>query len=235
MPTLVATLPFGPEQCMEKYMTLATLKNIAAGFTSTDLFISEGPFIFKFTTPAGPLTLFTTISPGMGTGACQFSDHSSLKFDQVGTFGFNLTMTCEGGDVFTIDGSGNVVFVGTFAGKGHDPVHTEGQEVMPLSFGPLGGKLLATDENLHGVTAMDNLGNVISFNAFNWTFDFGTGVENIRSIPTNPCTFGCIAGQPSGTFFQMVEDHGFSAYYPLTDFTTNNLTDGLHVPPAPFS
>ena len=39
---------------------------------------------------------------------CPFSDHSSLTFDHVGTFGNDMIVTCENGPVWKVNGAGIV-------------------------------------------------------------------------------------------------------------------------------
>ena len=42
--------------------------------------------------------------------SCPASDHNSITFDHVGTFGNQMIVTCEDGDVFVkIDGAGTVM------------------------------------------------------------------------------------------------------------------------------
>ncbi len=74
--------------------------------------------------------------------------------------------------------------------------YLEGPAIPPLSFGPLGGKILVADETGGQVHAIDSNGNV-THNAFNWSPPVGKGAENVNVIPPNPCTFGC----SGGTFF----------------------------------
>ena len=87
----------------------------------------------------------------------------------------------------------------------HPPslTHPEGPAIPPLSFGPLGGKILVGDEALVQVNAIKNDG-TITYNAFNWAPGFEANPENVNVIPDPACTFGCIQGQPSGSFFQMI-------------------------------
>ena len=95
--TLVTTIP-SPSPAglaVEKYMAVAPTQSTAAGFTPRDVFITQKDDIYKFS--GGILTPFVT---GFG---CPFSDHTSITFDHVGTFGFDMIVTCENGPVFKID------------------------------------------------------------------------------------------------------------------------------------
>ena len=88
-----------PSYPVEKYLAVAPIQSTAAGFTPRDVFITQGADIFKFS--GGIVTPFATLG-------CPFSDHSSLTFDHVGTFGFDLIATCENGPVWKVDGAGTV-------------------------------------------------------------------------------------------------------------------------------
>ena len=210
---MLGMIPFGSRQCTEKYLRIAPVQSAAAGFTPRDVFITEGQYIYKYD------FLLGTISPApFAQVGCPFSDHSSLTFDKVGTFGFKMIVACENGPIWTIDGTGNVTFVASTTTI-NPPLltHPEGPAIPPLSFGPLGGQILVGDENLGQVTAIDNTGHV-TYNAFNWAPDFEANPENVNVIPDPACGFGCIANQPQGSFFQAIEDYGFFLYYGPLDF-----------------
>ena len=49
--------PVGP--CVEKYLAVAPIQSVAAGFTPRDVFITQGQDIFKFS--GGIFTLFATV------------------------------------------------------------------------------------------------------------------------------------------------------------------------------
>ncbi len=77
------SIPNGNSPCIEKYLRIAPVQSAAAGFTPKDVFITEGQYIYKYDFLSG------TISPApFAQVGCPFSDHSSLTFDKVGTFGY---------------------------------------------------------------------------------------------------------------------------------------------------
>ena len=126
--------PVGP--CVEKYLAIAPTQSVAAGFTPSDIFITQGDDIYKFS--GGIITPFV-----IGVG-CPVSDHSSVTFDHEGTFENKMIVTCENGPVFKIDGAGIVEFIASTTGAS---IHNiEGPAVAPLSFGPLGGQILVADD-----------------------------------------------------------------------------------------
>ena len=211
--TVLASIPLGNSPCIEKYLRIAPVQSAAAGFTPRDVFITEGQYIYKY-----DFLLGTISGAPFAQVGCPFSDHSSLTFDKVGTFGFKMIVACENGPIWTVDGTGNVTFVASTTTI-NPPLltHPEGPAIPPLSFGPLGGQILVGDENLGQVTAIKNDGTV-TYNAFNWAPGFEANPENVNVIPDPACGFGCIANQPQGSFFQAIEDYGFFLYYGPLDF-----------------
>ena len=111
IPFILGQIPFGNQQCIEKYLAIVPKQSIPAGFTVKDVYITEGQDIYKFTYPAGPISFFAQVG-------CPFSDHSSITFDKEGTFGNKMIVVCENGPAWTIDGSGNVDFIGSFTSRG---------------------------------------------------------------------------------------------------------------------
>ena len=192
--TLLATLP-GINDCREEYVTIAPSQSANAGFTPRDIFVTQGPAIFKVT--GGTVTPFA-LMPACG------QDETGITFDHVGTFGYNMIVTCDNGLVWQVDGTGIPTFIAD-AGT-----HLEGPAIPPLSFGPYGGQILAADEDSGGVHAIDNAGNI--------TYDLFSnyGAEGVLVIPSAPCTF-CDGG---GAQFQAIQNFqsGNVYQYPLTDF-----------------
>src|SRR6266576_1120093 len=97
--TLFATLP-GFGSCREKYMTIAPSMSANAGFTPRDVFVTEGPQVFKIDANTHAVTLFAALQ------GCLASDHNGITFDHFGTFGFDMIVTCREGNVFRVQGDG---------------------------------------------------------------------------------------------------------------------------------
>ena len=136
--TMFGILPIG-QQLVEKYMVIAPAESAAAGFTPGDLFVTVQQSVVKTTPPSGVFMPFASWS-GVA-GGCPNSDHSSLTFDKVGTFGFKMIITCEGGRIFTIDnlpGGPHVAHLTDTTTPAHGQTFIEGPDVLPLSFGALG-------------------------------------------------------------------------------------------------
>ena len=77
------------------YMAMAPSQSANAGFTPRDVFVTNGPLIYRFTppNPPNPLTaadIFAVI-PDVACAA----DHTGITFDHVGTFGNDMIVTCH--------------------------------------------------------------------------------------------------------------------------------------------
>ena len=186
--SLFAMLP-GDAGCTEKYLTIAPAQSANAGFTPRDVFVTQGALVYKIS--GGSVTWFANI-PGATT------DHTGITFDHVGTFGYNMIVTTEGGGVWKLDGSGNptqIADVGTMI---------EGPAVVPANFGPYGGQILVGAENEGQVHAIAANGQV-TYDVFDWY-----GAEGVVVIPATACTY-CSSGTP-GAFFQATENAGLYKY-----------------------
>jgi hypothetical protein len=199
--TLFAMFP-GFGSCREKYMTIAPSQSAAAGFTPRDVFAVEGALVFKIDS-VGNVTLFTTL------GGCLASDHNGITFDHVGTFGFDMIVTCQEGNVFRVHGDGTETQI-----AGPFGVAIEGPAVVPLGFGPHGGEIWVADEDGNAIHAVKNTNppgpgpytvfpNILSH----------VNPEGVFVIPNPTCTF-C-----SKAFFQAEQQLGQMIWaYPLSDF-----------------
>src|SRR5438093_9939154 len=195
--SLFATIP-GFGSCREKYMAIAPSQSAAAGFTPRDVFVTQGAMVFKI--HEGTVSLFAALT------GCLTSDHNGITLDHFGTFGFDMIVTCQEGDVFKIDGAGTVTPIATLFPPGGGEI--EGPAVVPPGFGPHGGEIWVADEDGSAVHAIKNDGTV--------TLNILSHVtaEGVFVIPPVPCTF-C----SGGAFFQALQDVGQIWQYPLSDFT----------------
>src|SRR3954463_8755614 len=124
--TVFATLP-GFGSCREKYMAAAPSQSAAAGFTPRDVFAVEGALVYKIDSNTGVVTLFATL-PG-----CMASDHNGITFDHFGTYGFDMIVTCQLGNIFRVHGDGTATNVATIFPPGAGEI--EGPAVVPPGFG----------------------------------------------------------------------------------------------------
>ena len=171
MVTPFATLPGNPGECKERYIAISPDLGIWA---PNDIYVTDGGVVYKVTPDGLGVTTFTTIE---GCG----NDHSGITFDHVGTFGLEMIVTCESGDVWRIDSSGTPKLV---ANLDLGDAEYEGPAVVPVNFGPLGGQILVADEDHGAVHAINNLGHVTLgvFSHFN--------AEAVLVVPSVPCTLG---------------------------------------------
>ena len=211
------TLPIG-NGLVEKYMALAPAQsaNAVPPFNPGDLFATVGQTVVKATPPVG---IFMPFADWSGVdGGCPNSDHSSITFDKVGTFGNKMIITCENGRIFTVDGMGVVTHLADTTTPAHGPTFIEGPAVLPLSFGPpgppahLGGQLMVADDQHHQLYTIDNLGNV-NYSAFGFPDGTFFGAEQILVIPQNPCVY---CGDRA--FFTANAVNDIITSYPRSDF-----------------
>ena len=88
-------------------MAVAPLSPGRRRFTPRDVFVTEGALVFKVD-GVGNVTLFAAL-PG-----CLASDHNGITFDHFGTFGFDMIVTCQEGNVFRVNGAGTVTQIATY-------------------------------------------------------------------------------------------------------------------------
>ena len=198
--SLFATLP-GFGSCREKYMTIAPSQSASAGFTPRDVFATEGDQVFRVDS-SGTVTLFATL-PG-----CVASDHNGITFDHFGTYGFDMIVTCQMGNVFRVNGSGTVTHIATIFPGGGGTV--EGPSVVPPNFGPHGGEIWAADENNN---AVHTVGLPPSYTVTQNVLSH-IDAEGVYVIPNPPCTY-------CGNAFYLAEQqlNQLVWSYPLSDFT----------------
>ncbi len=213
--TLFATLP-GFGSCREKYMTIAPSQSAAAGFTPRDVFVTEGAMVFKIDANTHAVTLFATLT------GCTSTDHNGITFDHFGTFGFDMIVTCQEGDVFRIhgDGTGGAAPIASlFPGGGHE---VEGPAVVPPGFGPHGGEIWVADEDpgnaVHAVRN-DNPPGPGPYTVFPNILSH-VSAEGVSVIPSPPCAF-CDSPPAGPSAFFLAEQQQFQLVwrYPLSDFT----------------
>ena len=89
--SVLGMIPLGDLPCIEKYLDIAPRQSVQAGFTPTDVFITEGQYLWRYS--GGNITFFAQVD-------CSFpghtDDHTSITFDHVGTFGFKMIVACTG-------------------------------------------------------------------------------------------------------------------------------------------
>ena len=190
--TPFATVPGNIGECKERYMAISPG---LGGWAPTDIYLTDGTLVYKIPNLGGAGTLFATV-PDCGY------DHSGITFDHVGTFGFDMIVTCDNGIVARINPAG---VVNEFAFQPNTAL--EGPLVAPLSFGPFGGQVLAASDDAGKVWAIKNDGTFTL--AFSWA-----GAESVHLIPDVPCPFST-SGK---AFFSALQQQQQVVAFPATDF-----------------
>jgi hypothetical protein len=178
--------------CIEMYLSISPGLGTWA---PNDIYATQGGQVWKIAPDGSSVTPFATIA------SCGVS-HSGITFDHVGTFGFDMIVTCNNGNVYRVDSAGTPTFVastGTFL---------EGPDIPPAAFGPLGGQVWAADENSGTVWAISNGGAVTPAVTY-------SSPESVHVIPPNPCSFGNSNG---ALFSAMYGDNQIWAW-PPSDLT----------------
>jgi hypothetical protein len=153
--------------CIEMYLAISPGLGT---WTANDIYATQGGQVWKISPDGSTVLPFATI-PACG------ATHTGITFDHVGTFGFDMIVTCNNGSVYRVDSAGTPTFVastGTFL---------EGPAIPSVTFGPLGGQIWAADENSGTVWAISNGGSVTPALSY-------ASPESVHVIPQNPCSFG---------------------------------------------
>jgi hypothetical protein len=172
------------------------------GFRKDYVFAVQKQVIYWIPPTGGTPVAFVTI-PSL------HDSDTSLSFDTVGTFGFNLIAMDRLGQVWTVTSRRVATEV---TDLGHQ---IEGGQVAPLGFVPFGGQLLGTDDFTNSVFAVAANGTETPV----VTYDTPEAVE---FVPQSHCQF-----QNSGGALFMASQFGNVIYkFPSTDFDA--IDDGLH-------
>jgi hypothetical protein len=166
--SLFTSIPGYPGGCNEMYLAISPALGTWA---PNDIYATLGNLVYKIPPSGSPVTLFATLPSGCGP------DRSGITFDHVGTFGNDMIVTCLSGAVWRVNSAGVPTFVAS------TNTLLEGPAIPPLSFGPVGGQILATDEISGTVWAISNAGVVTT------PFSYPSA-ESVHVIPPNPCSFG---------------------------------------------
>lgn len=189
--TPFAMLPSGGG-CVERYVAISPG---LGGFTANDIFVTQGPDIWKISPDGLTVTLFATIPSLPGS-------HNGITFDHVGTsFGYDMIIAGFNGEVWRVNAAGVATFVANVG------VGLEGPEIAPAGFGPLAGHIFAAAENASLVYAISSAGVVTVVAAW-------PSAESVHLIPNNPCSFG----SSGGSFFSAIYPVNITMF-PPSDFS----------------
>jgi hypothetical protein len=209
--TVFATLP-SRGGCFEDYIAVAgpadpSLPGFPSptkgGFVSNDVFVTQGAKILKISL-SGVVTTFATIS------SCGPS-RTGITFDDVGTFGYAMIVTCESGKVWKVNPSGAATLVADIAALlGLATVRIENPDVAPSTFAPYGGHIVVAAEVLSKVFAVSPAGVVKA--VAQWS-----GAEGVNAVPGGKCnTSGTGAAFFTAIFKPAASGAGTIVRFPLS-------------------
>jgi|GEM_PF-3507196 len=188
--TPFATLPGRGPGCYEDYVAVSPG---LGGFPANDIYVVQGPNIVQVSADGSSVTTFATIPSLTPT-------HNGISFDQVGTFGYDMIIASQSGQVWRVKSDGTKALVANVGAQ------VEGPVVAPLSFAPYGGQVVAAAEGVGKVFAVTNTGTVsIVTNV--------PAAESVHIIPMNVCNFGTTGGAFFSAMFP-----SWLAKFPASDF-----------------
>jgi hypothetical protein len=226
--SVFATLPAQGLSTCEDYLAIVpaqpNIQTVAGfptpffnGFTSNDVYVTQGPNITKISFDGSTVSAFATLPSCAASG-------NGITFDRPGTFGHNMIVACANGPVWLLNGSGQTVKVDgapTRRPIATIPITTgqivEGPDVAPASFGSFGGQLLVTVSPI--VPTVPPTGNVVAVNPSNGKTSVVAAVptaESVALIPTTKCAFGL----SSATYFTAAFGTNAVDFLPLIDPNT---------------
>lgn len=197
--TTFANLPSTGNSCLARDLVVSPG---LGGFPKDYVYAVQKQTIYRIPPTGGTVTSVVTISS-------LHNSETSLTFDTVGTFGFNLIATDRLGPIWTVSSGGVATQI---ADVGH---HIEGAQVAPLGFAPFGGQILATNDFTDSVFAVAQDGTETSV----VTYD---SPESVEFVPQTYCEF-----LNTGGVFFVASQFGDEIYkFPAADFA--DIDDGLH-------
>lgn len=142
----------------EVYMAMARSSDLG-GFTPGDLFVGNGVDgqIARITDHGATVINPWVVLPGFGHGLFR----GGLQFDRTGVFGGDLIAETHIGELWRINAAGQATKIGSTG------TFLEGLEIIPADtarYGPLAGKILATNEQSGNLYTIDPAGQVQVFN-----------------------------------------------------------------------
>jgi hypothetical protein len=197
--TTFANLPSTGNQCLARDVVVSPG---LGGFQAGVVFAVQKQTIYRIPANGGNARAFVTI-PSLQ------SSETSLTFDTVGTFGFNLIATGRLGEIWRITPSRTTTLV---TNLGH---HIEGAQMAPSGFAPFGGQLLGTNDFTNSIFAVSASGVESTVAAYDQP-------ESVEFVPTQVCEF--LSTQ--GALFVASQFGDLIYKFPATDFGA--IDDGLH-------
>ena len=163
------------------------------GFTKGAVFVAQGQNIVQIA-PTGGVAVFFTNIPGLT------DTHTGIAFDGVGTFGYQMILTGQNGNIYAVNAAGVPTLLASTAGLSlQGQVAVENGEVAPLSWGLYGGWFIVGAEDNNKVFAVNPAGTTGQHQVIVLAANYH-GPETVRFIPTSPVDWG-VSG---GIFFDII-------------------------------
>jgi hypothetical protein len=142
------------------------------GFPTRDVYVAAGNGIIHINNAGTSSSVFI---PTSGAGSLA-SPVRGILFDAVGTFGGDMLVTTNGGQVYRVNSAGTATLL---ASVGED---TEGLDIAPLAagFGAFDGQLIVASEGSGKIRAISNTGVVTDLG-----LTIPGGPEELSFVPLN--------------------------------------------------
>ena len=145
------------------------------GFPNRDVYVASGTGIVHIAHDGSSGSPLITSVNGV-PGSTLASAVRGILFDAIGTFGNDMLVTTNGGQVYRVDSTGAATLL---ASTGED---TEGLDIAPLgTFGPYAGQLIVASEGSGLLRAITTAGVVTIINPNNPI----PGAEELTFVPLN--------------------------------------------------
>lgn len=189
------------------------------GFANGNIFAGSqaDTKIFQYANSGGAPSLFATLPVNAG-------DIRQIFFDPGATFGGNMIVTTNTGNIYTVSSAGVPTFL---INVGED---TEGMDIAPSSFGPYAGDLMVGSEGTGTLRFITPAGSIVRTFAGQFA-----GAETVSTIPTsldgsNPLQGFYVANFPTDIQFAQANQfvtQGLQGCVIVTDENASNTASDL--------
>ena len=163
------------------------------GFTKGAVFVTQGQNIVQIAPTGGAAAFFINI-PGLT------DTHTGIAFDDAGTFGYQMILTGQNGNIYAVTAAGVATLLASTAGfSQQSQVAVENGQVAPLSWGLYGGWFIVGAEDNNKVFAVNPVGTPGMHQVIVLAANY-PAPETVRFIPTSPVNWG-VSG---GIFFDII-------------------------------
>ncbi|MCU1337788.1 MAG: hypothetical protein JWO19_3369 [Bryobacterales bacterium] len=201
------TIPAQTGSVLTDEMYLAVSPGLG-GFTTNNIFAIRGRILYEISADGSSHSTFLDFTSLITGGAAHNAIHTGITFDKVGTFGNNLIVTFDTGQIFTVSSTKVVTALTTTPALAVATL--EGPAVAPAAFTVAPGSLLVTQEDLNTVWKISSAAGHAA------TSIPITDPESVHFVPTNVCAFGT----SNAAFFTADLGNNRILSYPPSAFST---------------